>query len=92
MSREARLLLSRALDSVQYARRFREDTTGKLEYDLYRVKHISFWLDMSIVFRTVRIILTGFGARQLWGLTTSPLGVTRLLETAASLFHFGHII
>lgn len=40
-----------------------EDTMEKLEYDLYYVKHLSVWLDLSIMFRTVRIILTGFGAR-----------------------------
>jgi len=40
-----------------------EDTIQKLEYDLYYVKHLSFWLDLSIMLRTVRIILTGFGAR-----------------------------
>lgn len=40
-----------------------EDTIQKLEYDLYYVKHLSFWLDVSIMLRTVRIILTGFGAR-----------------------------
>lgn len=40
-----------------------EDTAEKLEYDLYYVKHLSFWLDLSIMLRTVRIMLTGFGAR-----------------------------
>lgn len=40
-----------------------EDTIEKLEYDLYYVKHLSFWLDVFIMLRTVRIILTGFGAR-----------------------------
>lgn len=40
-----------------------EDTIEKLEYDLYYVKHLSLWLDLSVLVRTVRIILTGFGAR-----------------------------
>src|SRR5690606_33532869 len=40
-----------------------EDTIEKLEYDLYYVKHLSLWLDLSVLMRTVRIILTGFGAR-----------------------------
>ena len=40
-----------------------EDTIEKLEYDLYYVKHLSLWLDLSVLLRTVRIILTGFGAR-----------------------------
>lgn len=40
-----------------------EDTIEKLEFDLYYVKHLSLWLDLSVLLRTVRIILTGFGAR-----------------------------
>ena len=40
-----------------------EDTIQKLEYDLYYVKHLSLWLDLSILLRTVRIVVTGFGAR-----------------------------
>jgi len=39
------------------------DTREKIEYDLYYVKHVSFWLDLSIVFRTIKTILTGGGAR-----------------------------
>lgn len=35
----------------------------KLEYDFYYIKHFSFWLDVLIVIRTLRTILTGFGAR-----------------------------
>jgi lipopolysaccharide/colanic/teichoic acid biosynthesis glycosyltransferase len=35
----------------------------KLEYDFYYIKNFSFWLDILIIFKTVRIILTGFGAR-----------------------------
>ncbi len=38
-------------------------TKIKLEYDLYYIKHFSVWLDMLIVVKTVRTILTGFGAR-----------------------------
>ncbi len=35
----------------------------KLTYDFYYIKHFSFWLDLLIVFRTIRVILSGFGAR-----------------------------
>lgn len=38
-------------------------TYEKLAYDLYYLKHFSPGLDMLIVYRTLRIILTGFGAR-----------------------------
>lgn len=40
-----------------------EETRLKLAHDLYYVKHLSFWLDGLIVVKTVRTILTGFGAR-----------------------------
>ncbi|MBB3189418.1 exopolysaccharide biosynthesis polyprenyl glycosylphosphotransferase [Halomonas cerina] len=35
----------------------------KLEYDFYYIKHFSFWLDVLIVIRTVKTMLTGFGSR-----------------------------
>ncbi len=40
-----------------------ETTTQKLAYDLYYIKHLSFWLDMNIVIKTIRTMLTGFGAK-----------------------------
>ncbi|MFO8065657.1 MAG: sugar transferase [Spirochaetia bacterium] len=40
-----------------------EETRTKLEHDLYYVKHFSFWLDVLITFKTVKTIVTGFGAR-----------------------------
>jgi exopolysaccharide biosynthesis polyprenyl glycosylphosphotransferase len=40
-----------------------ESTRDKLEFDLYYIKHFSFWLDLLIVFKTLKTILTGFGAR-----------------------------
>jgi lipopolysaccharide/colanic/teichoic acid biosynthesis glycosyltransferase len=35
----------------------------KLEYDFFYIKHFSFWLDVVIVTKTLRTILTGFGSR-----------------------------
>jgi lipopolysaccharide/colanic/teichoic acid biosynthesis glycosyltransferase len=35
----------------------------KLHYDFYYIKNFSPWLDLVIVMRTIRIMLTGFGAR-----------------------------
>lgn len=35
----------------------------KLEYDFYYIKYFSFWLDLLITFKTIKTILTGFGAR-----------------------------
>jgi lipopolysaccharide/colanic/teichoic acid biosynthesis glycosyltransferase len=40
-----------------------DEVRGKLQYDFYYIKHLSFWLDLLIVFRTIRIVCTGFGAR-----------------------------
>lgn len=40
-----------------------ELTREKLAHDLYYIKHISFWLDMNIILKTIRTILTGFGAK-----------------------------
>ena len=40
-----------------------DETREKLEYDLYYVKHLTVWLDLLIVYKTIRTILTGFGAR-----------------------------
>jgi lipopolysaccharide/colanic/teichoic acid biosynthesis glycosyltransferase len=40
-----------------------DEVLGKLHYDFYYIKHFSFWLDLLIVARTIRTILSGFGAR-----------------------------
>ncbi|MGB6006495.1 exopolysaccharide biosynthesis polyprenyl glycosylphosphotransferase [Castellaniella sp.] len=38
-------------------------TRVKIQHDFYYIKHFSLWLDILVVFRTVRIVLTGWGAR-----------------------------
>ena len=40
-----------------------DSTKEKLAYDLYYIKHLSLWLDINIVFKTLRTMLTGFGAK-----------------------------
>lgn len=40
-----------------------DETQVKIEHDFYYIKHFSFSLDVLIMFKTVKIILTGFGAR-----------------------------
>ncbi|MFA5663595.1 sugar transferase [Castellaniella sp.] len=40
-----------------------ESTRIKIQHDFYYIKHFSLWLDLLIVFKTVRIVLTGWGAR-----------------------------
>lgn len=39
------------------------DPGEKLEYDLYYIKNRSFFLDVKIVFMTVKVVFTGEGAR-----------------------------
>lgn len=39
------------------------DTGLKIEHDFYYIKHFSLWLDILIVLKTIRTVLTGFGAR-----------------------------
>jgi lipopolysaccharide/colanic/teichoic acid biosynthesis glycosyltransferase len=39
------------------------ETSEKLEFDLYYVKYLSFWLDVLIGFKTIWTVFTGFGAR-----------------------------
>ena len=40
-----------------------EDALRKLEYDLYYIKHQSFFLDMLIIFRTIKTVLFRKGSR-----------------------------
>lgn len=40
-----------------------QEVDDKLQYDFYYVKNISFWLDMVIALRTVRVLASGFGAK-----------------------------
>ncbi|MCH2458377.1 MAG: sugar transferase, partial [Henriciella sp.] len=40
-----------------------EDVRRKLEFDFYYVKHFSMWTDLFIGIQTVRVMLTGHGAK-----------------------------
>lgn len=40
-----------------------EDVHAKLQYDFFYVKRFSVWLDILIIIQTIRVILTGHGAR-----------------------------
>lgn len=39
------------------------EVKSKLHYDFYYIKHFSPWIDLLIVARTIKTMLTGFGAR-----------------------------
>jgi lipopolysaccharide/colanic/teichoic acid biosynthesis glycosyltransferase len=40
-----------------------EDTVEKLNYDLFYIKNMSFFMDIVIIFRTVKTVIFGKGAR-----------------------------
>lgn len=40
-----------------------DEARAKLEYDLYYVMHRSLWFDLAVLLETVRVVLTGAGAR-----------------------------
>ena len=40
-----------------------DGTKEKLAHDFYYVKNLSIWLDLDIVFKTIKTMVTGFGAR-----------------------------
>ena len=40
-----------------------DSTKEKLAHDLYYIKHLSFWLDVNIFFKTLKTMCTGFGAK-----------------------------
>lgn len=40
-----------------------DETQVKIEYDFYYIKHFSLWLDLLIVFKTIKTMLSGFGSR-----------------------------
>ncbi len=40
-----------------------DETQIKIEHDFYYIKNFSFWLDTLIVFKTIKTVVTGFGAR-----------------------------
>lgn len=40
-----------------------DETRVKIQHDFYYIKHFSFWLDVLITIKTIRILITGWGAR-----------------------------
>ncbi|WP_445191786.1 sugar transferase [Sphingomonas sp. Tas61C01] len=40
-----------------------DDVRSKLHYDFYYIKHFSLWIDMLIVVRTIRTMISGFGSK-----------------------------
>ena len=44
-----------------WVRELLEEEVEKLRYDLYYLKHMSFWLDLKILFESVNIVFSGHG-------------------------------
>jgi lipopolysaccharide/colanic/teichoic acid biosynthesis glycosyltransferase len=40
-----------------------DETREKLRHDLFYISHYSLWMDLIVVIRTIRTVITGFGAR-----------------------------
>jgi lipopolysaccharide/colanic/teichoic acid biosynthesis glycosyltransferase len=38
-----------------------EDALQKLQYDLYYIKNVSFWFDLWVILKSIRIVLFGRG-------------------------------
>ena len=41
----------------------KEDASNKLSYDLYYLRNFSFWLDLLILVKTIRLVLNARGAQ-----------------------------
>lgn len=40
-----------------------EEVGEKLQYDFYYIKNLSYWLDIIIILKTIRVVLSGFGSK-----------------------------
>lgn len=40
-----------------------DEVNEKLQYDFYYIKNLSYWLDIVIVLRTIRVMISGFGSK-----------------------------
>jgi sugar transferase (PEP-CTERM system associated) len=40
-----------------------EDALEKLQYDLFYIKNLSIWLDLTILFETIKVVMLGRGSR-----------------------------
>ena len=40
-----------------------DDVRTKLKYDFYYIRNFSVWLDLLIIAKTIKTMLTGFGSR-----------------------------
>jgi lipopolysaccharide/colanic/teichoic acid biosynthesis glycosyltransferase len=55
-----------------------QEETEKMRYDLYYIKHMSAWLDLRILFETIRTVLAGRSNPHEAGATTKRMAWWRL--------------
>src|SRR5262249_48190406 len=67
-----------------------KDAIQKLQYDLYYIKNVSLLFDIWIIFKTIRIVLFGYGREMAFVLPGTDLGGWRKLS-GRRLRHSGHL-
>jgi lipopolysaccharide/colanic/teichoic acid biosynthesis glycosyltransferase len=69
-----------------YANNLKEETE-KMRYDLYYVKHLSLWLDLRVLFDTVKVVLFGLGATAATDALASSVDSTAARPAQGSIKH-----
>jgi exopolysaccharide biosynthesis polyprenyl glycosylphosphotransferase len=69
-----------------YANNLKEETE-KMRYDLYYVKHLSLWLDLRVLFDTVKVVLFGLGATAATDVLASSVDSTAARPAQGSIKH-----
>ncbi|HUF94069.1 MAG TPA: sugar transferase [Candidatus Limnocylindria bacterium] len=69
-----------------YANNLREETE-KMRHDLYYVKHLSLWLDLRVLFDTVKVVLFGLGATAATDVVASSVDSTAARSAQGSIKH-----
>ena len=69
-----------------YANNLKEETE-KMRYDLYYVKHLSLWLDLRVLFDTIKVVLFGLGATTAADVVTSSADSTAARAAQGSIKH-----
>ncbi len=69
-----------------YANNLKEETE-KMRYDLYYVKHLSLWLDLRVLFDTVKVVLFGLGATAATDVVASSVDSTAARPAQGSIKH-----
>ena len=69
-----------------YANNLKEETE-KMRYDLYYVKHLSLWLDLRVLFDTIKVVLFGLGATAATDVLASSVDSSAAQPAQGSIKH-----